>query len=343
MQQQPALPPVRRLPATQHRALEYNYRTGAPRLGWLWCSYFGQAGDGVADVIAGAYLPSGRLPFTMPVDATQVGEMADYDMRGPPYGRTYRYLRYPDAVVGGFAELLGLAVDCPAAGCLQGPGTAHGCDNSSVPGQCSFPRASAVALCAAWPACFALSCNTGGRADCQARADANITHEASGFASFLRSFPSTPLFPFAYGLGYSGAAVVGLAAAAPGPGVGGGYALGDAVALMAQLSPAGSAADFVVAVFGEFLQCDGSASPVPALPRRTLLAFAKVAAEPGGTSVPLAFALDPLRVPGVERQAFPGMLRVWAGDGGPCAGCPSVTLKLVERSGGCGLDRGGEL
>jgi GH25 family lysozyme M1 (1,4-beta-N-acetylmuramidase) len=35
--------------------------------------------------------------------------------------------------------------------------------------------------------------------------------------------------------------------------------------------------------------------------------------------------------------------RFWQYTDGTCAGCPSVTLKLVERSGGCGLDRGGEL
>ena len=309
-----------------------------PRLGWLWASYFGQDGAGIADVVAGAYSPSGRLPFTMPVDATQVGDISDYDMRGPPFGRTYRYLRYPDATTAdGFAQLNGLAVDCPAAGCLQGPGAAHGCDNTSVPGECSFARSSAATLCAAWPACAAVSCSSG-RITCQARGDTNLTHDAAGVTSFLRSFPSTPLFPFAHGLSYSSVTIVSLEAA----GAGAGVTLGDTVSLTAALSPVNASVDFVVALFGEFLQCDGSPSPVPALPRRTLLAFTKVAVETGaaGTRGALSFALDPLRIPGVERQAFPGLLRMWAGDGGACTGCPSTTIKLVLPSGGCGLDAG---
>ena len=308
------------------------------RLGWLWASYFGQDGAGIADVIAGAYSPSGRLPFTMPFDATQVGDIADYDMRGPPFGRTYRYLRYADADVDGFAQLNGLAVDCnPAAGCLQGPGAAHGCDNSSVPGECSFTRGAAVSLCAAWPECAAVTCSSG-RPTCQARGDTNLTHDAASTTSFLRSFPSTPLFPFAHGLSYSNVTIVGLEVA--GAAAGSGVTLGDTVLLTAALSPVDTSVDFVVAIFGEFLQCDGSASPVPALPRRTLLAFTKVAAETGaaGTRVPLSFALDPLRIPGVERQAFPGRLRLWAGDGGACAECPNTTVELVLPSGGCGLD-----
>ena len=113
----------------------------ASRLGWLWVSYMGQAGDGVADVIAGTYSPSGRLPFTMPVDLSQIGDISDYDMRGPPFGRTYRYLRYPDATVVGFAELKGLAFDCDSTGCLQGPGTAHGCDNTSAYNHCRTSHA----------------------------------------------------------------------------------------------------------------------------------------------------------------------------------------------------------
>ena len=54
--------------------------------------------------------------------------------------------------------------------CLQAsPGTAHGCNNATVGGQCSFPRAQAVELCRAWPACAGVQCNTA-RDDCQARA-----------------------------------------------------------------------------------------------------------------------------------------------------------------------------
>ena len=59
----------------------------------------------------------------------------------------------------------GLAFDCPAAGCINGYAT---CDNTTVGGQCSWPRASAVAECAKWSSCIGLNCNPS-RSDCQAR------------------------------------------------------------------------------------------------------------------------------------------------------------------------------
>ena len=65
----------------------------------------------------------------------------------------------------GFVQVDMTAVGCGAT-CLTGWPT---CDNSTVPGQCTFPRATAAALCAAWPDCAALNCNNG-REDCQARA-----------------------------------------------------------------------------------------------------------------------------------------------------------------------------
>ena len=304
----------------------------ASRLGWLWVSYFGQDGGGIADVIAGAYSPSGRLPFTMPVDTTQVGDIEDYDMRGPPYGRTYRYLRYPSsAPVNGFTELAGIEVECSSGStCLTGWSS---CDNSSVPGQCSFPRDLAVALCAAWPLCEAVTCN-GGRSDCQARDSSASLQPTGGFTSYVRGYASTPLFPFAFGLSYSNATTLSLAV---GGGPGATFGLGDAVAITALVSASDRPADIVVALFGEFMQCDGlSPSPVPALPLRTLLAFTKVAVAVGTeTSVPLSFELSPLRVPGVERQSFPGLLRVWAGDGGICADCPSTLLPLALGGVGC--------
>jgi hypothetical protein len=302
----------------------------ASRLGWLWVSYFGQAGDGVADVISGAYSPSGRLPFTMPVDTSQVGDITDYDMRGPPYGRTYRYLRYPSGggSVDGFAELDETEVACDASGCLTGWPS---CDNSSVPGQCTFARGSAVALCKAWPQCAAVTCN-GGRGDCQARADTNIVQSAPQFTSFARGFASEPLFPFAFGLGYSNATAVAVSVSG---GAAASFALGDSVAVTVTISASNRPADLAVALFGAFQQCDGSAPSVDALPLRTLLAFAKAPAVVGApTQVPLAFALAPARVPGVERQAVPGLQRVWVGDGGVCAGCPSATIALALGAGG---------
>jgi len=68
--------------------------------------------------------------------------------------------------------------------CLQGPGTAHGCD-TSVEGQCSFPRDTAVQLCAAWDECVGIQCNPE-RSDCQARA-APIILSASHYDCYFRS------------------------------------------------------------------------------------------------------------------------------------------------------------
>ena len=297
----------------------------ASRLAWLWVSYFGQDGSGIADVVSGAFSPSGRLPFTMPVNTSQIGDITDYDMRGPPYGRTYRYLRYPTASGGnstdGFAELDGIEVECPT-NCLTGWIT---CDNSSVPGQCTWPRTAAVQNCAAWPACSAVTCN-GGRSDCQARGDTMSLQSNTGFTSFARNFPSEPLFPFGFGLSYANIRAISLVTNGASM-----FTLGDTVSLLAtMINSAGPAADTVVAVFGAFMQCDGSSSSVPALPLRTLLTFTKVNVAAGSQmNVTLSFPLTSLRVPGVERQAFPGLLRVWVGDGGICNGCASTTLQLT--------------
>jgi hypothetical protein len=69
--------------------------------------------------------------------------------------------------------------------CLQGPGSAHGCDANAVSGQCSFPRATAVALCAAWADCAGVQCNPS-RSDCQARA-APIVLSPSHYDCYFRS------------------------------------------------------------------------------------------------------------------------------------------------------------
>lgn len=206
----------------------------APGLAWAWVSYFGQAGDGIADVLLGAVPPSGRLPFTMPVDTTQIGAITDYDMRGPPYGRTYRYLQY---------------------------------------------SASAA----------------------------------------------IPLFPFAHGLSYANVSVVQLELPQPTANVS-----ATDVPVVATVVNAGPVAtDFVVAIFGEFLTCSGQGSPVVAAPLRTLLAYAKVlAVQPDGQPVAVTLSIDLSTTPAAERQPLPGMLRMWAGDGGPCDGCASATLQL---------------
>lgn len=62
------------------------------RTAWLWVSYFGQDGRGVADVLFGDTPPSGALPFTVPASVRQLGDIADYSMRALPFGKTYRYL-----------------------------------------------------------------------------------------------------------------------------------------------------------------------------------------------------------------------------------------------------------
>ena len=62
----------------------------------LWVSYFGQSGDAIADTLFGLSVPSGCLPFTIPVNTSQMLPIDDYSMNKPP-GRTYRYLDYDKA------------------------------------------------------------------------------------------------------------------------------------------------------------------------------------------------------------------------------------------------------
>lgn len=310
----------------------------AARVGWVWVSYFGQDGGGVADVLLGAYSPSARLPFTMPYDTTQVGPITDYDMRSPLYGRTYRYLALP--LDNGFTQL----DDVELVGALITGGP--GCDDASVPGQCCYPKATAAASCSAWGACAGFVCNPG-RSDCQARG-APLVQAPGPFTSFIKDANgtgATPLFPFAFGKSYANISIGGVTVVGVGNGRGGaaggvsGAALGATVTLSAQVVNTASASpvDFSVALFGEFLTCDGGASPVPALPRRTLVALSKVLGVGSGLAVnaTLSFALDEVHIPGVERQAFPGVFRLWAGDGGRCVACPQALLPLVRGNVGC--------
>lgn len=76
----------------------------------------------MADVIFGSYAPSGRLPFSIPVGAEQLGSIEDYSMQSG-YGRTYRYNRYSNASAApmfpfafglGFANL-STSIDLPGA------------------------------------------------------------------------------------------------------------------------------------------------------------------------------------------------------------------------------------
>ena len=84
----------------------------------------------------------------------------------------------------GFVELAATGMACEGNTkhrlCLTG---GPGCDGASVPGECSFPRASASALCAAWPACVGVTCNAS-RADCQARGTLALLTAGAGGAGF---------------------------------------------------------------------------------------------------------------------------------------------------------------
>jgi beta-glucosidase len=60
----------------------------------LWSSYNGQRkGESLADVVLGAYNPSGRLPFTWYADVNQLPAIGDYTIRptATDAGRTYEY------------------------------------------------------------------------------------------------------------------------------------------------------------------------------------------------------------------------------------------------------------
>jgi beta-glucosidase len=66
------------------------------RAALLWISYFGQSGDAIADILFGLSVPSGCLPFTIPMNTSQMLPIDDYSMNKSP-GRTYRYLDYNKA------------------------------------------------------------------------------------------------------------------------------------------------------------------------------------------------------------------------------------------------------
>ena len=57
----------------------------------VWVSYFGQDGSGVVDVLLGKEAPSGRLPWTVPMNVSQLPPEDDYRMSAG-HGRTHRYL-----------------------------------------------------------------------------------------------------------------------------------------------------------------------------------------------------------------------------------------------------------
>lgn len=112
------------------------------------------------------------------------------DIAWPPKGLVLTATFTPPAMAPSpnstnFTTLPGYEFPCPAAGCLTGW---HSCNNASVPGQCSWPAADAVAECAAWPACAGVNCNAA-RSDCQARAAPVALTVMPGFSSSFRAAP----------------------------------------------------------------------------------------------------------------------------------------------------------
>jgi hypothetical protein len=90
----------------------------------------------------------------------------------------------PDPASQTFTTLPSFHLACPASGpCLTGWPT---CDNQSVPGQCSWPVATAQASCAAWVACEGVNCATG-RSDCQARGAGSVLSAGAGATAIIRA------------------------------------------------------------------------------------------------------------------------------------------------------------
>jgi hypothetical protein len=82
----------------------------------------------------------------------------------------------------GFSQVNGTGVGCDAPlTCLTG---FYLCDNTTVSGQCTFPRAQATEYCGLWSECAAVTCNDG-RDDCQARSSAAELYSA-GFTSYIK-------------------------------------------------------------------------------------------------------------------------------------------------------------
>lgn len=106
--------------------------------------------------------------------------------------------------------------------------------------------------------------------------------------------------------------------------------------------------DTVVAIFGTFLAADEEdgraggeaiASPVASLPARQLLAFTKVHVPPSAgassgslsqqATTAVALRVNISAIPGVDRQPWPGVLKLWVGDGGGLGGTPAPHRKMA--------------
>ena len=136
---------------------------------------------------------------------------------------------------------------------------------------------------------------------------------------------AAPMFPFCYGLGYASINMV-LSVTS-----GASAKMGDEIAVAVALTRHDTLKleqDQVVALFGAFLGPNGTASPVTAMPLRQLLKFEKVSIAPkGSATVQMRFNVS--SIPTVDRQPWPGILKLWVGDGGGFGGAPAPQRRLA--------------
>ena len=136
-----------------------------------------------ASPLAMAYVNYSTSPIIPQYDYSPRWGVRNASWPPPGVRLSVRFAAPPDPGPGSFTPLQGVGVGCaPPLTCLTGY---FRCDNASVPGQCSFPRATAVEDCAGWPACRAVTC-AGGRGDCQARGSLQQLYSNPGFTSYAR-------------------------------------------------------------------------------------------------------------------------------------------------------------
>ena len=73
---------------------------------------------------------------------------------------------------------------------------------------------------------------------------------------------------------------------------------------------------------------NGTASPVTAMPLRQLLKFEKVSVASKGSAT-VQMRVNVSSIPTVDRQPWPGILKLWVGDGGGFGGAPAPQRRLA--------------